>query len=791
MKRTPGFVAMVNLILTMMLLIFIGVIAFRSTIKMIAVNQQEEYQQQILLGLEDVYSDVKDVMMAQRDYVISGVEDHLAMRHNATDQIGSKVKALREALATHPGQRERFARFELMVTKNLALSDEIIEARRAHGIRKAVELARLEEGLHLTNQMGQVAREIKAEERRQLEERRIASIQSALRTLNVFYLTGGVALLIVALLHMGGLRRELARRQFAEARLQQANDGLGTRVRERTEELVRANANLQNEIAERKLAEEQARMSLAAAKAGAWSWDLQTGVVQWSPETYQIFGVERFDGTAEAFGRLLYPEDADNFWTTVDAAIANRKAYEAEYRIVRPGGELRWIANRGRADYDEAGNPLRVLGIAMDISARKRTEEERAVLLEQEQAARAEAQAANQAKDEFLTVVSHELRSPLNAMLGWTRILRKQKADDPLVQRATAIVERSARQQLQLIEDLLDTARVISGKLKIETRPIELVSVIFNALDVVRPAAEAKRIDLISRLNPSAGQITGDPDRLQQVVWNLLSNAIKFTPEGGRVEIRLERADPHVQIRVSDTGKGIEAGFLSHIFDRFRQADSSAARRHGGLGLGLSLVKQLVELHGGTVSALSAGEGRGATFTVKLPMRAVYTPQPSDGRRPVRDDEMAVEAPGGASALAGVRVVVVDDEEDAREMIATTLHDYGAQVQAASSGAEAIELLVRREPGARPDVLVCDIGLPGEDGYAVLRRVRTLPIEQGGAIPAVAVTAYARVEDRLRALQAGFQMHVAKPVEPAELVTVLASVVGRLNSNYKSQATAV
>ncbi len=791
MKRTPGFVAMVNLILTMILLIFIGVIAFRSTIKLIAVNQQEEYPQKILLGLEDVYSDVKDVMMAQRDYVISGVEDHLSMRHDAANQIDSKVKVLREALATQPEQRERFARFERMVTQNLVLSDEIIETRRARGTRQAVEKASLEKSSRLIDQMRQVVREIEAEERRQLEARRSASIQSALRTLNVFYLTGGVALLIVALLHLRGMRRELARRQLAETLLQQANEGLGTRVRERTEELVQANASLQNEIAERKLVEEQARMSLAAAKAGAWSWDLQTGLVQWSPETYQIFGVERFDGTAEAFGRLLHPDDADDLWTTIDSAIANRKAYEAEFRIIRPDGQMRWIANRGRADYDDVGNPLRVLGIAMDITARKRTEEERAALLEQEQAARAEAQAANQAKDEFLTVVSHELRSPLNAMLGWTRILRKQKADDPLVQRATGIIERSARQQLQLIEDLLDTARVISGKLKIEPRPVELVGVIFNTLDVMRPAAEAKRIDLISRLNPSAGQITGDPDRLQQVVWNLLSNAIKFTPDGGRVEIRLERADPHVQIRVSDTGKGIEAGFLPHIFDRFRQADSSAARRHGGLGLGLSLVKQLVELHGGTVSASSAGEGRGATFTVKLPMRAVYTPQLSDGRRPANEEAMDVEAPGGAAALAGVRVVVVDDEEDAREMIATTLHDYGAQVQAASSGAEAIELLARRAPNERPDVLVCDIGLPGEDGYALLRRVRTLPIEQGGAIPAVAVTAYARVEDRLRALQAGFQMHVAKPVEPAELVTVLASVVGRLNSNYKRQATAV
>jgi PAS domain S-box-containing protein len=790
MKRTPGFVDMVSLILTMALLIFIGVIAFRSTIKLIAVNQQEEHPLKILLGLEDVFSDVKDVTAALRDYVISGAEAHLAMRDEASKQIERKLKVLREALAAQSEQRERFARFELMVARSLALPQEIIEARRDLRIRAAIEKARLEESSRLINQMGQVVRDIEAEERRQFEARQAASTKSALRTLNVFYLTGAVALLIAALLHLG-LHRELARRRRAEARLQQANEGLGTRVRERTEELVQANACLQNETAERKLAELQARMSLAAAKAGAWSWDMNTGVVQWSPETYQIFGVERFEGTAEAFGRLLHPEDTDKLWATIDAAIVERKPYEAEYRLVRPDGEMRWIANRGRADYDDAGNPLRVLGIAMDITARKRIEEERAILLEQEQAARAEAQAANQAKDEFLTIVSHELRSPLNAMFGWTRILRDQKADDPQVLHATTIIERSARQQLQLIEDLLDTARVISGKLRIETRPIELVSVIFNALDVVRPAAEAKRIDLISRLNPSAGQITGDPDRLQQVVWNLLSNAIKFTPDGGRVEVRLDRADPHVQIRVSDTGKGIEAGFLPHIFDRFRQADSSAARRYGGLGLGLSLVKQLVELHGGTVSASSAGEGQGAIFTVKLPMRAVYTPQLSDGRRPACDKGAQVEASCGVLALAGVRVLVVDDEEGAREMIATTLHDYGAQVQAVASGADVIELLVRQGLDARPDVLVCDIGLPGENGYAVLRRVRTLPVEQGGAIPAVAVTAYARVEDRLRALQAGFQMHVAKPVEPAELITVLASVVGKLDGNYKSQATAV
>jgi CheY-like chemotaxis protein/anti-sigma regulatory factor (Ser/Thr protein kinase) len=327
--------------------------------------------------------------------------------------------------------------------------------------------------------------------------------------------------------------------------------------------------------------------------------------------------------------------------------------------------------------------------------------------------------------------------------------------------------------QLQLIEDLLDTARIITGKLELEVQPVDLVAVITAALDVVRPSALAKGVRLVPNLNPLAGQITGDPDRLQQVVWNLLSNAIKFTPENGRVEIILKRMDPHVAIIVRDTGRGIEPEFMPHIFERFRQADMSSMRRAGGLGLGLSLANHLVELHGGTIEAESAGAGQGATFTVRLPVRAVYTVQPEESKAE------AAPPPAGAKSLAGVRALIVDDEEEARLLLTLMLQNYGAEAVAVSSGKDALELLAWQTLDERFDVLICDIGMPKEDGYTVMRKVREEPPDKGGEIPAVALTAYGRAEDRLRALKAGFQMHVTKPVDPDELSVVILSLLKR------------
>ncbi len=414
--------------------------------------------------------------------------------------------------------------------------------------------------------------------------------------------------------------------------------------------------------------------------------------------------------------------------------------------------------------------------LAKEIRQRQRAEEERAQLLVQEQKARAEAENLNRLKDEFLSTVSHELRTPLNAILGWSQILRTNRVDEATMNRALETIERNARSQAQLIDDLLDISRIITGKIRLNVQTVELLSVIEAAIDTVRPAADAKNIRLQSVLDPAAGPVLGDSERLQQIVWNLLSNAIKFTPKRGRVQVCLQRINSHVEIVVTDTGQGISAEFLPYVFERFRQADSSITRSFGGLGLGLAIVRQLVELHGGTVHAESPGEGQGATFTVKLPLMAI-------GSKAIEPERVHPAAGGSvpfdcSPRLDGLRILIVDDDADIRALLIYTLEVCGAEVMAAASADEAISVLTASSTPM--DILISDIGMPDEDGYALLRRVRALEPENGGRIPAIALTAYARTQDRRAALLAGFQSHVAKPVEPAELIAVIANLAGRI-----------
>jgi PAS domain S-box-containing protein len=405
-----------------------------------------------------------------------------------------------------------------------------------------------------------------------------------------------------------------------------------------------------------------------------------------------------------------------------------------------------------------------------DVTDRKRAEEERARFLVLEQVARAEAEAANRAKDEFLATLSHELRAPLNAMLGWARMLRGGKLDEATAARALETIERNAKLQSQLIADLLDVSRIISGKVRLTVRPVDLSQVIDVAVDAVHPAALAKSIRLESVLDRSAGPVLGDADRLQQVVWNILSNAVKFTPSGGRVDVRLEGDESEVRIRVHDTGRGIAPDFLPYVFDRFRQGSVLTTRTHGGLGLGLAIVRHLIELHGGTVQAESPGPGAGATFTVRLPFRPFSAPSVGREVEPV-----AVTGAGeGPPALHGVTALVVDDEADARVLLSTMLQQWGARVIAVGSADEALEVLGR----LRPDILVSDIAMPGKDGYDLITAVRALPSERA-TVPALAVTAFARREDEDRALRAGFQVHLAKPVEPPDFLGAVKRLTAR------------
>lgn len=405
------------------------------------------------------------------------------------------------------------------------------------------------------------------------------------------------------------------------------------------------------------------------------------------------------------------------------------------------------------------------------INELKRSEEEREKILLREQAARSEAEAANRIKDEFLATLSHELRTPLTAIIGWAGLLRSDDFEGELKAQALETVERNARTQAQLIDDLLDVSRIVSGKLLLDVKEIELDRVVTNAIDVVRPAADAKGIRITYDKEQSRGLISGDAARLQQIAWNLLSNAVKFTPGGGQVHVRLEHIKSHIKLSISDNGKGIAPEFLPHVFDRFRQADSTTTRNYGGLGLGLAIVRHLVELHGGTVHVESPGEDAGATFSATFPLLAVSTEAHSE---PACNNCKDVKS-SSRLKLEGLRVLVVDDEPDTRKVISAVIKKSGAEVRTCASAHEALETLV----DWKPDILMSDIGMPGEDGYSLIKKVRSLSAERGGRIPAAALTAYAREEDRERALAAGYQMHVAKPIGSRELIATIAGLAGR------------
>jgi PAS domain S-box-containing protein len=475
---------------------------------------------------------------------------------------------------------------------------------------------------------------------------------------------------------------------------------------------------------------------------------------------------------------VLHPEDVERCLRSWATAVQTGQSYEIEYRFRRASdGAYRWHLGRAFPMRAPDGQILKWFGTATDIDDQKQAEEERARLLASEREARERAEEANRAKDEFLATLSHELRTPLTAMLGWTRMLRTRQLDQSTSAHALETIERNVRAQAQLIEDLLDVSRIITGKLRLDVSPVELMPVIEAALDNTRPAADAKLIQLQTALDPLTGPVSGDAARLQQVVWNLVSNAVKFTPKGGRVRVRLGRVESHVEITVSDTGQGISREFLPHVFDRFRQADSSTTRAHGGLGLGLAIVRHLVELHGGTVEAESEGEGQGSTFIVRLPITAaVVATKNLDAMLMRREDEADATASTSLDSpptLDDLRVLVVDDEQDARDLLVAVLERCGASVWAVGTVAEALDALRER----RLDILISDIGMPGEDGYDLIRRVRSMPESQGGSLPAVALTAYAGKENRRQALAAGFQLHLSKPVDPGELAAAISSLV--------------
>ncbi|PZV05163.1 MAG: hypothetical protein DCF32_11530 [Leptolyngbya sp.] len=514
--------------------------------------------------------------------------------------------------------------------------------------------------------------------------------------------------------------------------------------------------------------EDYLRMAIESANMGIWDLNLRTNQLTWDTGCKAIFGLPpEAESSLERFYAGLHPDDRDRIRQVITEALTQESggSYDVEYRVIGLEDRVeRWARARGQAYFDRDGTPLRFTGTILDITQQKQAEVAREQLLRQEQAAREAAERANRIKDEFLAILSHELRSPLNPILGWAKLLQTKKLDAAKTTRALETIERNAKLQTQLIDDLLDIAKILRGKLKIEPASVDPGFVIEAAIETVQAAADAKAIRIETDL-PDIGPIQGDGARIQQIVWNLLTNAIKFTPERGQITIQLAQVDHWAQLKVTDTGQGIRPEFLPHIFESFRQADTSITRQFGGLGLGLAIVRYLAEAHGGTISADSPGEGQGATFTVSLPL---LSHRPSHRSMPV--------LPGQVD-LTGVRVIAVDDNPDGLALLTLLLGEYGAEVLGLESAAEVLSHLA----SFQPHVLVSDIGMPGMDGYELLRQIRTLPPEQGGQVPAIALTAYVREEDSQKALASGFQQHLSKPIEPDAIARAVAQLAEKSN----------
>ncbi|MBD2343005.1 hybrid sensor histidine kinase/response regulator [Anabaena subtropica] len=540
----------------------------------------------------------------------------------------------------------------------------------------------------------------------------------------------------------------------------------------KTQAIQRQAAQLAAINAELRQSEERFRSLSTCSPVGIFETDAEGRCNYTNPRYQAICGLDATESLDKRWLESVHREDRERAIASWSTYIYQGGDYSDEFRFQTVDDRLRWVQVRSSPMLSGNGELLGYVGTLEDITARKQSEEIRAQVI-YEQTARQEAEAANRMKDEFLAVLSHELRTPLTSMLGWSKILRAKKLDEKATAKALEAIERNANSQVQLIEDILDVSRIIRGQLRLNLSPVNLITVVEAALEAVRPLADTKSITIETALDYTLSPVSGDSARLQQIVWNLLTNAIKFTPKEGKVEVRLEGINSelsgdltHAQIQVIDTGIGIESAFLPKVFERFRQADSTTTRSHNGLGLGLAIVRHLVELHNATIFAESQGVGKGATFTVRFPLM-----QENRETQPAPTENTSVDS-ANSSPLAGLKVLIVDDEADTRNFLGFLFEEYGA-ISSTTASVEAALAVIEQ---LKPDILVSDIGMAEQDGYTLIRKLRSLPPEQGGKIPAIALTAYSREEDRQQVVESGFQHHLSKPVDPNKLISVVASI---------------
>lgn len=756
--------------IAILLLVIVVFFAFSSMNSLTDALKWEKHTQEVLSQLDETLNLAVDAETGGRGFLISADDSFLEPYHQAEQKIGGNLARLRTLLADNPSQTERVSKLDTLIYERIGLMREAIKLRRTESIEKVREQVGRGRGRYLMNEVRLLIDNLKNEEKNLLATRETKLDRSLTTTYRMLYLAGIAGILSLGFANLA-VFREVGKRRKAEESLRDANRDLEARVEKRTSEISQKNEELKEQIRQREQSENLHRIALEAGNLGTWIFDAKANRAEVDERSLSLLGFSAEDFDGNTFSRI-HREDVVRVEKLLQKSLTENAAFNAEFRVLLPDGKMRWSLFTGQPQIDENGEAAYIVGNCRDVTESKEAENVREELLAKEQSARRDAEIANRLRDEFLATVSHELRAPLNSILGWGRLLEKGNLDEKTTQKALATIVRNAESQNRLIDDLLDVSRIISGKLRLEVLNIKPVNVVEAALETVRPAAEAKGIALEIKEDSVVSHISGDPNRLQQVIWNLLSNAIKFTPNGGSVGVEIERAGECVEIRVKDTGIGIKEEFLPHVFDRFRQADASSIRKFGGLGLGLAIVRHITEMHGGTVSADSDGENLGATFTVSLPVITDFQKAAEVNQTP---KSIGFETAPKLS-LDGLLILAVDDEEDTRQLLVQSLTFYGATVITAKSAGEGLMEIIDKTP----DVLVSDIGMPDEDGYSLIRKVRALSDEQQKNVKAVALTAFTRAQDRMRALSAGFQNHVAKPVEPDELATVIASLTGRL-----------